>query len=104
MRAKIRALIRTRRLEYDMDPWIAVRLRWPMLCGWLALFARARLKCLVCGEAEPRKGPQFRRCTTPGCFFVHCSECWKDVGELCYACADIDETTDDETDVPIMQY
>lgn len=104
MRAKIRALVRTRQLEYDMDPWIAVRLRWPMLCGWLALFARARLKCLVCGEAEPRKGPQFRRCTTPGCPFVHCSECWKDVGEFCYACTDIGETTDDDTDVPIEKY
>ncbi|XP_029676466.1 protein sneaky-like isoform X2 [Formica exsecta] len=104
MRAKIRALVRTRQLEYDMDPWIAVRLRWPMLCGWLALFARARLKCLVCGEAESRKGPQFRRCTTPGCSFVHCSECWKDVGEFCYACTDIGETTDDDTDVPIEKY
>ncbi|EZA47771.1 DC-STAMP domain-containing protein [Ooceraea biroi] len=97
VRAKIRALVRTRRLEYDMDPWLALRLRWPVLCGWLAFFAWARRKCLVCGEVEPRGGPQFRRCTTPGCPFVHCPECWDDVGQTCHACTDIRET-DDDTD------
>lgn len=95
MRAKIRTLIRTRRLEYEIDPWLALRLRWPVLCGWLILFAWARHKCLVCSEVEPRKGPLFRRCTTPGCPFVHCPDCWEDVGEICHACADIGETDDD---------
>ncbi|XP_024880185.1 E3 ubiquitin-protein ligase DCST1-like [Temnothorax curvispinosus] len=99
MRARVKTLARTRRLEYDIDPWIALRLRWPALCGWLAIFARARYRCLVCGEVEPRKGPQFRRCTTPGCPFVHCSECWDDIGRICYACTDIGETTtEDDTD------
>ncbi|XP_011864564.1 PREDICTED: DC-STAMP domain-containing protein 1-like [Vollenhovia emeryi] len=97
MRARIRTLVRTRRLEYDLDPWVALRLRWPALCGWLTIFAWARQKCLVCGEVEPRRGSQFHRCTTPGCPFVHCSECWDDIGRICYACADIGET-DDDTD------
>ncbi|KAL6265156.1 hypothetical protein P5V15_005242 [Pogonomyrmex californicus] len=97
MRARVKSLVRTRRLEYDMDPWIALRLRWPTLCGWLVIFAWARHKCLVCGEVEPKRGPRFLRCATPGCPFVHCSECWDDVGRICYACADIGET-DDDTD------
>ncbi|XP_011163830.1 protein sneaky [Solenopsis invicta] len=97
MRARVKTLIRTRRLEYEMDSWIAMRLRWPTFCGWLAIFPWARRKCLVCGQVEPRRGSQFHRCTTPGCPFVHCPECWDDVGRICYACADIGET-DDETD------
>ncbi|KAL0123388.1 hypothetical protein PUN28_005730 [Cardiocondyla obscurior] len=97
MRARIKTLIRTHRLEYDIDPWIALRLRWPKLCGWLVIFARARYKCLVCDEVEPKKGSQFHRCTTPNCPFVYCPECWDDIGKICYACADIDET-DDDTD------
>ncbi|XP_018306105.1 DC-STAMP domain-containing protein 1 [Mycetomoellerius zeteki] len=97
MRARVKTLVRTHRLEYDIDPWIALRLRWPALCGWLVIFAWARHKCLICGEVEPRKGPQFHRCTTPGCPFVHCPECWDDVDRICYACADIGET-DDDTD------
>lgn len=105
MRAKVRALVRTRRLEHDLNLWLATRLRWPVLCGWLAFFARARHKCLVCGEAEPRRGPQFRRCETPGCPFVHCPECWSDVGETCYACADIAETDDtDEYDAGLGDF
>ncbi|XP_014473402.1 PREDICTED: DC-STAMP domain-containing protein 1 [Dinoponera quadriceps] len=99
MRAKVRAMVRTRRLEYHLDPWVVLRQRWPKLCGWLVLFAWARHRCLVCGETEPRRGPEFRRCTTPGCPFVHCHECWRDVGEICYACyADLDGETDDEAE------
>jgi len=97
MRARIKSRVRSGRLEYEMNPWLALRLRWPALCGWLAIFTWARYKCLICGEAEPFRGPQFRRCTTPGCPFVHCAECWIDVGQICYACADIEEI-DDDTD------
>lgn len=104
MRAKVRALVRTRRLEYQLDPWLALRQRWPALCGWLVFFASARHRCLVCGEVEPRKGPEFRRCTTPGCPFVHCPECWHDIGEICYACADLQvgETDDDTEEYDVL--
>lgn len=99
MRAKVRVLVRTRRLEYQLSSWLALRQRWPALCGWLVFFASARHRCLVCGEVEPRRGPEFRRCTTPGCLFVHCPECWHDMSEICYACADLqDSETDDDTE------
>ncbi|XP_029042861.1 protein sneaky [Osmia bicornis bicornis] len=98
MKAKVRTMVRTRRLEYDMDFWMALRLKWPDRFGWLQFFACARDRCLICEEVEPRKGPKHRQCTTPGCPFVHCSECWRDVGKICYACAEISDTDSEEYD------
>lgn len=101
MRGRVRALVRARLLERDTDPWLALRLRSPRLCGWLGYFACARAKCLICGEAESRKGPAFRQCTTPGCPFVHCPECWRDVGRICYACTDLQDTDTDDYDTHV---
>ncbi|XP_015123497.1 protein sneaky [Diachasma alloeum] len=95
MKIRVRTLVRASLLEKDMDPWVALRLRSPTLCGWLKFFAFARLKCLICGEPEGRKAT-FRRCETPGCEFIHCWECWRDVGEVCLAC--LPGETDDEED------
>lgn len=98
MKAKVRTMVRTRRLEYDMDFWMALRLKWPDRFGWLQFFACARDRCLICEEVEPRIGPKHRQCTTPGCPFVHCSECWRDVGKICYACAELSDTDSEEYD------
>ncbi|XP_063976934.1 protein sneaky isoform X2 [Diachasmimorpha longicaudata] len=95
MKVRVRALVRASLLEKDMDPWIALRLRSPTWFGWLRFFAFARLKCLICGEPEGRK-ETFRRCETPGCEFIHCWECWRDVGEICLAC--MPGESDDEGD------
>lgn len=92
---KVKAQVRAHLLERDMDPWIAMRLRLPNIFNWLNYFSFARLKCLICGEAEPRKNSKFRRCETPGCLFIHCPECWRDVGGICFACA---ELTDSDSD------
>ncbi|XP_017877691.1 E3 ubiquitin-protein ligase DCST1 [Ceratina calcarata] len=92
MKAKVMNMVRTRRLEYEIDFWLAVRLKWPDRFGWLKYFACARERCLICGDPEPRKGPKYRACTTPGCTFLHCAECWRDVGKICYACADLPDT------------
>lgn len=99
MRAKIKALVRTRQLEYDMNLWIALRSHWPRLCSWLIFFACARQKCLVCGEVEPKRSPHFQKCIIPACPFVHCLECWNDVGKICYACTDTEETESDDYDI-----
>ncbi|XP_015586402.1 E3 ubiquitin-protein ligase DCST1 [Cephus cinctus] len=98
MKGKVRALVRARLLERDMDPWVALRLRYPKFCGWLSFFSCARQKCLICAEPETRKGPKFRRCTTPGCNFVHCPECWRDVGRICFACAKLPDTDSEDYD------
>lgn len=98
MKAKVKNLVRAHRLEQNMDPWLSLRNRYPNLCGWLQFFACSREKCLICEEGEPKKGPEFRRCTTPGCPFVHCQECWRDVGEICLACADLPEGESEDYD------
>ncbi|XP_043467285.1 protein sneaky-like [Leptopilina heterotoma] len=104
MKAKVKNLVRTRNLEKDIDLWLGLRKRYPKIFGWLQFFACAREKCLVCEETEPRKEPKFRKCDTPGCPFLHCQECWRDVGEICLACADPyesgsnSEETDNEDD------
>lgn len=98
MKAKVKIMVRTRRLEYEVDFWMALRLKWPKRFGWLKFFACARDRCLICGDPEPRKGPVYRQCTTPGCPFVHCAECWRDVGRICYACTDFSDTETEEYD------
>ena len=96
LKAKVKHLVQAHLLEQDMDPWLALRNRYPKLCGWLHFFACSREKCLICEERESRKGRKFRRCTTPGCPFVHCPECWKDVGEICLACADLPDSESED--------
>lgn len=98
MRNKIKTLVRSRRLELNMDPWLALKQRFPKLFGWLGYFQCARQKCLICEEVEPTNPKQrFLKCSTPGCPFVHCPECWKDVGMICYACTTDFDNTDSET-------
>ncbi|XP_066589961.1 protein sneaky [Prorops nasuta] len=89
IRGKIQALVRTQRLKYELDPWVALRERFPGVCGWLKFFACARRRCVVCEEVEPRVAPQFREC--PTCPFVHCNECWRDIGKICYVCTETQE-------------
>lgn len=49
-------------------------------------FSCSRRKCLICGEPETRAGKEYG-CDTPGCVYVHCKECWQDIG-MCYGCSD----------------
>lgn len=104
MKARVETLVRTRRLEHDADFWLSLRLKWPKRFGWLRIFSSAREKCLICGDVEPRKGPAYRQCTTPGCPFVHCAECWRDVGKICYACAELPDTDSEEYDTQHSEF
>ncbi|PBC33003.1 DC-STAMP domain-containing protein [Apis cerana cerana] len=98
MKAKVRNMARTRRLEYEIDFWLALRLKWPKRFGWLRYFECARERCLICEDPEPRKGPRYRPCPNPSCPFLYCEECWRDVGRICYACADFSDTETEEYD------
>ncbi|CAK9814408.1 Protein sneaky [Anthophora quadrimaculata] len=98
MKAKVKNMVRTRHLENEVDFWLALRLKWPDRFGWLQYFACARERCLICGDPEPRKGPKYLQCTTPGCPFVYCAECWRDVGKICYACNESSDTETEEYD------
>ncbi|XP_076749463.1 protein sneaky [Xylocopa sonorina] len=97
-RAKVRSMVRTRRLEYEVDFWLALRYKHPDRFGWLRYFECARERCLICGDPEPWKGPRYKICATPGCPFLHCAECWRDVGRICYACAQFPDSETEEYD------
>ncbi|KAK9310033.1 hypothetical protein QLX08_000508 [Tetragonisca angustula] len=98
IRAKVKNMVRTRNLENEVNFWLAVRLKWPDRFDWLRFFACARDRCLICGDTEPRKEPRYRVCSTPGCPFLHCAECWRDVGRVCYACTEFSDTETEEYD------
>lgn len=73
---------------------LALRLRNPDRFGWLRYFSVGKRKCLICEEPEPSKPGVFHECTTPGCNFAHCRECWKDVGKVCYGCKPLESDED----------
>lgn len=90
MKKKVKKMVREQRLEADLNLFTVLRLRFPKYCGCLTWFAAARRKCVICGDPEPRKKSgipgDFEKCSNPTCYFVHCLECWNDVGRYCFAC------------------
>lgn len=109
MRKKIKKLVRQQRLEHDLNLCAVLSIRFPKTCSCLKIFPIARRKCIICGEPEPRKKSNipgdFEKCKTPNCYFVHCVECWNDIGRVCYACtpsspetSDIEESDQDYYD------
>lgn len=80
--------------QEDLDICLMLRLKFPALFGWLLWFACGRRKCLICGEPETTAGKQYG-CNTVGCVYIHCEQCWKDVG-VCYACSDAFDKDDNE--------
>ncbi|XP_044013553.1 protein sneaky, partial [Aphidius gifuensis] len=102
MKSRVKSQVRAQLLERDMDPWVALTLKLPKLFSWLRLFSFARFKCLICGEAEPRRNSKYHKCYTPGCLFIHCPECWRDVGGICFACAELPDSDSDSYDTNIQ--
>lgn len=101
MKKKIKNKVRERRLQDDLNVCAVLKFRYPKACGCLRFFPMARRKCLICEEPEPRKKSgipgDFEDCKTPTCYFVHCLECWNDMGRECLACA---ETSPESSDYP----
>ncbi|CAM5123848.1 unnamed protein product [Natator depressus] len=42
-----------------------------------------RRYCVLCGSPESRTSPQ---CPTPTCGTTYCQPCWRDMGQICFAC------------------
>ncbi|KAK5645220.1 hypothetical protein RI129_006520 [Pyrocoelia pectoralis] len=86
------SFFRERRLQEELNVFAVLRIRFPKACRCLRIFAAARRKCIICGEPEPRKKSNlpgdFEKCKTPTCYFVHCAECWYDMGKHCFACVE----------------
>ncbi|XP_017773927.1 PREDICTED: DC-STAMP domain-containing protein 1 [Nicrophorus vespilloides] len=100
MKKKVKKMAREQRLQQDLNVCAVLRIRFPKRCRWLRIFKVARRKCIICGEPEPRKisgiPGDFGKCKTPGCYVVHCLECWNDMGRECFACAESDSETEHE--------
>ncbi|XP_060845495.1 protein sneaky [Rhopalosiphum padi] len=94
MKQKVAKLARENKLSVNLDIFLMLRLKFPALFGWLVWFACGRRKCLICGEPETNAGKQYG-CNTVGCVYIHCEQCWKDVG-VCYACSEIFIKKDNE--------
>eukprot|EP00102_Acyrthosiphon_pisum_P015026 XP_008185393.2 PREDICTED: DC-STAMP domain-containing protein 1 [Acyrthosiphon pisum] len=94
MKQKVSKLARENKLSEDLDIFLMLRLKFPAVFGWLVWFACGRRKCLICGEPETIAGKQYG-CNTIGCVYIHCEQCWKDVG-VCYACSDTFNKEDNE--------
>ena len=43
---------------------------------WLDRIWKPKQKCLICEEVVKAS---MHRCTTPGCNFVYCRQCWRDL-------------------------
>lgn len=102
MKKKVKKLARAQRLEEDLNLLAVLRIRFPKTFGFLKMFPSARRKCVICGEPEPSKKSNipgdFEKCKTPTCYFVHCAECWNDMGRQCFACAESSPNSSDLED------
>lgn len=104
MKKKVKKMAREQRLEENLNICAVLRVRYPDRCSCLNFFAMARRRCVICGDPEPRKKSNipgdFEDCKTPTCYFVHCAECWNDVGKQCFVCAEgaTSDGSDEETD------
>ncbi|KAK2191496.1 hypothetical protein NP493_49g02027 [Ridgeia piscesae] len=85
-----------RRLERSTSLLNALRHKFPMLCCCIAAVGLGKETCLICGDSENKN---FHFCSTPGCHFGYCSDCWQDIEKRCYACRHHDDwDTDSEPD------
>ncbi|XP_050433187.1 protein sneaky [Adelges cooleyi] len=87
MKQKVEILARENKLKEDLNICLMLRLKFPKIFGWLVWCTCGRRKCLICGEPETKAGKQFG-CNTEGCVYIHCEQCWTDVG-LCYGCSEV---------------
>ncbi|XP_018335515.1 E3 ubiquitin-protein ligase DCST1 [Agrilus planipennis] len=90
MEQKVKKMARQQRLRENLNICAVLRTKYPKIFNWLKMFKTARRKCIICGDPEPLiptgKPGDYEKCKTPTCHFVHCAECWEDVGKQCFAC------------------
>lgn len=100
MKKKVKKMAREQKLAENLNLCAVLRIRYPDRCSCLHYFAMARRKCVICSEPEPRKKKDipndFEDCITPTCYFVHCAECWNDMGKQCLVCAEDSSPEDSE--------
>ncbi|XP_056366025.1 DC-STAMP domain-containing protein 2 isoform X2 [Oenanthe melanoleuca] len=72
--------------------------RYPRLVRLARRFGIQRRHCLICGVAEQ---PDFKSCITSGCKGFYCSECYRNLNNICSVCTaplSYPDTGDEEKD------
>nr|XP_056708520.1 E3 ubiquitin-protein ligase DCST1 [Euleptes europaea] len=91
-----RIIQRSRRQKRLEKPLLDRLGRWfPFLQRFL------RRRCILCGLPETCNSVL---CATTNCGTVYCRLCWKDMGEICFACGQDDVVSDDGTSEEGMGY
>ncbi|XP_055905141.1 protein sneaky isoform X2 [Eupeodes corollae] len=97
MYRKIKEDVEAQRLRMNLNIFLWLVLKFPNSFGWLRCLNVARRNCLICEEKEPKNVDdnllgQFIECKTSKCNFIYCKECWLDIGEICVACQNPENT------------
>ncbi|XP_071788132.1 E3 ubiquitin-protein ligase DCST1-like [Asterias amurensis] len=95
LRYTVRQLAKEKRLGAKIGTLTSLYIHWPRLCGWLGIFGLSKRSCLICDEKENK---DFHKCSTEGCDFAYCCDCWRDIKKVCYACKISKDTYDGEVD------
>ncbi|XP_050520484.1 protein sneaky [Daktulosphaira vitifoliae] len=97
MKHKVEKMAKENKLKEDLNVFLILRFKFPKIFGWLAWSTYGRRKCLICGEPETMDGKKYG-CNTEGCVYIHCEQCWSDVG-ICYGCSEVFKKNDNYNDV-----
>ncbi|KAI0219339.1 Protein sneaky [Lamellibrachia satsuma] len=103
-RIQMRRKAQERRIERATSLLNTLRHKFPSLCFCIAVLGLGKETCLICGDAEDRN---FHFCSTPGCHFGYCGDCWKDIERRCYACRhhdDWDTESEPDSDDDVMVF
>ncbi|CAH1251299.1 DCST1 [Branchiostoma lanceolatum] len=92
MRKKIRRLVREKKLSIETALPTILRYKFPLLFGWLKWFGLGKKQCLICDDKENKLT---HHC--PGCRYVYCRQCWRDLKKACYYCNPADTSEDTQT-------
>ncbi|XP_033624513.1 protein sneaky-like [Asterias rubens] len=95
LRYTVRQLAKEKRLGAKIGTLTTLYIHWPRLCGWLGIFGLGKRSCLICDEKENK---DFHKCSTEGCDFAYCCDCWRDIKKVCYACKISKDTYDGEVE------
>ncbi|XP_062617495.1 E3 ubiquitin-protein ligase DCST1-like [Saccostrea cucullata] len=83
LRKKVRKQARKFQLSRDSGILIGIRRSCPRLASIVKRFKASKTRCLICDDLETEG---FVLCSTPGCNFSYCADCWIDCKRKCYAC------------------
>ncbi|XP_061194944.1 E3 ubiquitin-protein ligase DCST1-like [Saccostrea echinata] len=83
LRKKVRKQARKFQLSRDSGILVRIKRSCPKLASLVKRFKASKTRCLICDDLETEG---FVLCSTLGCNFSYCADCWIDCKKKCYAC------------------